>query len=30
VVVPIMGAFLIDLMNALVIGAFAAGLPALR
>jgi hypothetical protein len=25
-----MGAFLIDLMNALVIGAFAAGLPALR
>jgi ESS family glutamate:Na+ symporter len=30
VVVPIMGAFLIDLMNALVISAFAAGLPALR
>jgi ESS family glutamate:Na+ symporter len=30
VVVPVMGAFLIDLMNALVIGAFAAALPALR
>ena len=30
VVVPIMGAFLIDLMNALVIGAFATALPALR
>jgi ESS family glutamate:Na+ symporter len=30
VVVPIMGAFLIDLMNALVIGAFASVLPVLR
>ena len=30
VVVPIMGAFLIDLMNALVIGAFVSVLPALR
>jgi ESS family glutamate:Na+ symporter len=30
VVVPIMGAFLIDLMNALVIGAFASALPLLR
>jgi ESS family glutamate:Na+ symporter len=30
IVVPIMGAFVIDLLNALVIGAFAAWLPSLR
>ena len=30
VIVPVMGAFLIDLMNALVIGAFVAALPVLR
>jgi ESS family glutamate:Na+ symporter len=30
VIVPVMGAFLIDLMNALVIGAFASALPMLR
>jgi ESS family glutamate:Na+ symporter len=30
IVVPIMGAFVIDLMNALVIGGFVAALPALR